>query len=397
MHHRRDRRRLAVGAAATYLVAGAAWILLTDHGALRAGAGRWGGHPPGDGQGLGVRDGQCPGCIHHHQPDAGASGTFRGHHAGGGRQHRRWGHSARSRRKDRGRQSGGGEVAACPRRPGAGGTGPRGVLASLSRQLHRWAIWSSPSGMRPSVPCAGRRSLPTRQSCLPGGNQEVVITVTAAPIRRISDDTVELVVSVMRDETEIEHLERTRDELFASAAHSFKTPLAIIKGQAQLLTLHAHDDRVKATVAAIDRQCDKVDRLIQNLLAAARLRSKTLRFYPRAVDLAPVVAKVGTADAAGDAQPRDRRADRGPLADGAARPGSVRPGAAQSARPCFRNLTTRRNCSADDAIPRPNLPGWACGRRFCPAPPGTNRSTGPPGRFHPRLRVCTLAYVWNDT
>jgi PAS domain S-box-containing protein len=79
----------------------------------------------------------------------------------------------------------------------------------------------------------GETVAPYKAIVFPNRDREVVITATAAPIRRLSDGAVDLVVTVMRDETEIEQLGRTRDELFAAAAHSFKTPLAIIKGQAQ--------------------------------------------------------------------------------------------------------------------------------------------------------------------
>ena len=43
------------------------------------------------------------------------------------------------------------------------------------------------------------------------------------------------VVSVMHDITDTEHLERMRDQFFAAAAHSLKTPLAIIKADVQAL------------------------------------------------------------------------------------------------------------------------------------------------------------------
>jgi two-component system phosphate regulon sensor histidine kinase PhoR len=293
MHHRRDRRRLAIGAAATYLLAGAAWILLTDMALYTL-----------------VRDGSAISRLETAKGWAFAMVSALVVYTITSRMLGRLERSEATMRAVVDSIADGVILLGADGRivdanPAAvrllgvrdaqalEGLGPeefsrRFRVSYIDGRLVQPERYASQRALR------GETIPPYKAVLFPGGSQEVVITVTAAPIRRISDGTVELVVSVMRDETEIEHLERTRDELFASAAHSFKTPLAIIKGQAQLLTLHTHDDRGRAAVAAIDRQCDKVDRLIQNLLAAARLRSKTLRFYPRAVDLAPVVAKVGT-------------------------------------------------------------------------------------------------------
>jgi two-component system, OmpR family, phosphate regulon sensor histidine kinase PhoR len=293
LHHRRDRHRIAVRATLTYLLAGAAWLLLADvalHALIpdRSVLGR-----------LETIEGWMFAAV-----SAGAVYVITGRVL------------TRLERSEATMRAVVGSIA-----DGVLLVGPDGKIVDANpaamRLLgvrdaqgliglgpeefsRRFRVSHADGRLVPPDRLATQRALrgetvgPFKAVVYPDGDKEVVITATSAPIRRLSDGAVELVVSVMRDETEIEQLERTRDELFAAAAHSFKTPLAIIKGQSQLLALHTHDDRARASVAAIDRQCDKVDRLIQNLLAAARLRSKTLRFYPRAVDLAPVVAKVGS-------------------------------------------------------------------------------------------------------
>ena len=128
---------------------------------------------------------------------------------------------------------------------------------------------------------------------------ELVLSVVAAGVRIRADTTAELVVSVMHDITDSENLERLRDQFFAAAAHALKTPVAIIKANAQLLCRHpgAGNGQAMATappqgMAAIIRQCSRIDRMVQNMLVLSRARSRTLRLYFDEVELAPLVAQV---------------------------------------------------------------------------------------------------------
>jgi signal transduction histidine kinase len=120
---------------------------------------------------------------------------------------------------------------------------------------------------------------------------DLVISSTAAAVRGAAGEPAELVVSVLHDITDSEHIESLRDQFFAAAAHSLKTPVAIIKANAQLLSRGAGPQLGKST-AAIDRQCGRIDRLIQNLLVLSRARSRTLQLAPVEVALAPVVEQV---------------------------------------------------------------------------------------------------------
>jgi two-component system, OmpR family, phosphate regulon sensor histidine kinase PhoR len=293
IHHRRDRSRIAVRAAITYLVAGAAWILLTDLVLYAF-----------------VHDGSAISRLETAKGWMFAAVSATAVYAITSRVLARLERSEATMRAvvdsiADGVLLVGADGKIVDANPAAArllGVPDAQALVGVDPQefSRRFRVSYADGRLVPPERFATERALkgeiipPYKAVVYPASDKEVVMTATSAPIRRMSDGAVELVVSVLRDETEIDQLERTRDELFAAAAHSFKTPLAIIKGQAQLLGLHMHDDRARAAVGAIDRQCDKMDRLIQNLLAAARLRSKTLRFYPRAVDLAPVVAKVGT-------------------------------------------------------------------------------------------------------
>jgi two-component system phosphate regulon sensor histidine kinase PhoR len=93
---------------------------------------------------------------------------------------------------------------------------------------------------------------------------------------------------VLHDVTELDQLDRLRDQFFASAAHALKTPVAVIKAQAQLLAIDP-----TRSAAVIERQCGRLGRLIANVVTLSRLRTGTLELHPRSIDCADVVADVG--------------------------------------------------------------------------------------------------------
>ncbi|HEY3518766.1 MAG TPA: PAS domain-containing sensor histidine kinase [Gammaproteobacteria bacterium] len=120
---------------------------------------------------------------------------------------------------------------------------------------------------------------------------ELVISAKAAAVRMSLDEPPELVVSVMHDITDAAQFDRLRDDFFAAAAHSLKTPVAVIKTNAEIVSI---GDAAMASecAAAIQRQCDRIDLLLENLLVLARVGSNTLQLYPSDVDLRPLVERV---------------------------------------------------------------------------------------------------------
>jgi signal transduction histidine kinase len=130
-----------------------------------------------------------------------------------------------------------------------------------------------------------------KASMHPPSGPEIVISATAAAVREKADEPAALVVSVMHDITDTEHLEQLRDQFFAAAAHSLKTPVAIIKTNVQVLSRGAPPELRRPTVA-VERQCDRIDRLVQNLFVIARVRSRTLQLHPDEVDLASLVEQI---------------------------------------------------------------------------------------------------------
>ena len=122
----------------------------------------------------------------------------------------------------------------------------------------------------------------------PPGVDEVVVISTAAQVRRPDAPSAELVVVCMHDVTELERLDRARDEFLSVAAHSLKTPVAIVKTNVQLLRAR-NGEGVQKPAEAIERQCARMERLTENLLTLTRLRAGALRLYLQKLQLGPLV------------------------------------------------------------------------------------------------------------
>jgi len=125
----------------------------------------------------------------------------------------------------------------------------------------------------------------------PPGGDALVISVTAAGVRLQVGEPATWVVSVMHDITAADRLDRMRDQFFAAAAHSLKTPVAIIKADVQALfpAVTPEDTRVAASIA---RQCDRIDRMVQNLLVLSRAHAQTLQLHPSAMELRPLIERI---------------------------------------------------------------------------------------------------------
>jgi PAS domain S-box-containing protein len=146
---------------------------------------------------------------------------------------------------------------------------------------------------------------------------DVHVEITAAPVLDPSGHEVRFAVAVLRDVTEVRQLDEMRDEFLATAAHEFKTPLAIIKAYGQLLQRRSPADATP--LEAVDRQVDRLSRLVQQLLEVARLRRGTHDLRLGAYDLTGQVKEVvermrrqsgGARLLVGDLAPIPVRADR---------------------------------------------------------------------------------------
>lgn len=100
-------------------------------------------------------------------------------------------------------------------------------------------------------------------------------------------------VAVFRDVSRQKELERIRLDFTTTLSHELRTPLAGVKGYLHTL-MHRKareypPEKVQSTLAIINHQVDRLAKLIDDLLEAARLGNQALEVNPRTVDLAPVL------------------------------------------------------------------------------------------------------------
>lgn len=99
--------------------------------------------------------------------------------------------------------------------------------------------------------------------------RDVYVSVAATPVHRPGHPP--LAVSVLRDVSEAHRLDDMREEFLSTAAHEFKTPLAVIKAYAQLMS--RRDAGERRALAVIQRQVDRLTRLLEDILESSRLRA----------------------------------------------------------------------------------------------------------------------------
>ena len=101
-------------------------------------------------------------------------------------------------------------------------------------------------------------------------------------------------ILVFHDLTRLKHLERTREEFVANVSHELRTPLSLIKGYVETLLDGARNNPEVAErfLKIIERNTQRLDLLIQDLLTISALESGRVKLNLQPVDLRPLVEKV---------------------------------------------------------------------------------------------------------
>ncbi|AKU92910.1 ATP-binding protein [Vulgatibacter incomptus] len=123
------------------------------------------------------------------------------------------------------------------------------------------------------------------------GTQKYV-RISSAPIHSANGEILGA-VAVMTDITESVAFDRMKDQFIRVAAHELKTPVAIMKGYAQLALRGAEGSPPAqlSRLEAIDRGSDRIARIVQDLLGISQLQAGGLRLLPKRFDLVKLVTK----------------------------------------------------------------------------------------------------------
>jgi signal transduction histidine kinase len=118
---------------------------------------------------------------------------------------------------------------------------------------------------------------------------------------RVRERTAELTEAnelLRREIAERKRAEEVRDEFLSVAAHELKTPLTSLRGFAQLLLGQLEEGRspnpehLQLGLSSIDRQSEKLARLVSQLLDISRLQAGRLVLERREADLVPLLRGV---------------------------------------------------------------------------------------------------------
>jgi PAS domain S-box-containing protein len=118
--------------------------------------------------------------------------------------------------------------------------------------------------------------------------RDVFVSVSASPVERPRGRP--LAVTVLRDVSRARRLDEMREEFLSTAAHEFKTPLAVVKAYAQLMA--RREPAEAQALAVIQRQVDRLNRLVQHLLDTSRLRLEGDTGHRERFDLAALAGEV---------------------------------------------------------------------------------------------------------
>jgi two-component system phosphate regulon sensor histidine kinase PhoR len=119
------------------------------------------------------------------------------------------------------------------------------------------------------------------------------LQINAAAISNSAGDR-EGTILVFHDLTRLKQLERTREEFVANVSHELRTPLSLIKGYIETLLDGARNDPEVAErfLKIIERNVQRLDLLIQDLLTISALESGRTRLNLRPLELRPLGDKV---------------------------------------------------------------------------------------------------------
>jgi two-component system phosphate regulon sensor histidine kinase PhoR len=125
------------------------------------------------------------------------------------------------------------------------------------------------------------------------GLSERWFQVNAAAITNSAGER-EGTILVFHDLTRLKQLERQREEFVANVSHELRTPLSLIKGYVETLLdgAHANPDVLLRFLKTIERNANRLDLLIQDLLTISALESGRMKLNWQPVDLRALAERV---------------------------------------------------------------------------------------------------------
>ena len=161
--------------------------------------------------------------------------------------------------------------------------------------------WLEPDGMRP-----GRLAVPLRWQAQTTTNLLVIrpregrptpfqtdIAASLAESAALALATTRVIAAEQRNVRRLQYLEVIRTRFVATIAHDLRLPLTVFKGVSQMLRNRRDGfapEQIDQMLANVERQANRLSRLADDLLDAARLEGDHFTLHPESCELAKVVA-----------------------------------------------------------------------------------------------------------
>lgn len=176
--------------------------------------------------------------------------------------------------------------------------------------MHNTALMANPPTLEDSN--AWLRSLDSTGAGGLGGRQDFIgrradgtTLATDVSVARFDDDGRPCYVAVVRDVTERKRIEQMKTEFVSTVSHELRTPLTSIGGSLGLLAAGAAGplgDKAARLVSIAHSNCERLVRLINDILDIEKIESGKMQFDRRRMSLGPLVERsVGANAAFGDA------------------------------------------------------------------------------------------------
>lgn len=150
-----------------------------------------------------------------------------------------------------------------------------------------------------SVGVADERGAGKRQEFI-GRRADGTTFDTEVAISRVSGNSEQLYVAAIRDMTAQKRAEAIKSEFVATVSHELRTPLTSIGGSLGLLEAGAAgplEDKSKRLVTIAHNNCQRLVRLINDILDIEKMESGSIRFDLRRIQLAEVINRTVSANA----------------------------------------------------------------------------------------------------
>jgi two-component system phosphate regulon sensor histidine kinase PhoR len=121
-----------------------------------------------------------------------------------------------------------------------------------------------------------------------------VPVLISASTMRDDDGAVAEILLIFSDLTMIREVERMREDLFQSIVHELRTPLATILMYARLIRegKATQPEKAERFLGVIERESDRLQKMVREMLEVARLESRETQRGPQAVRLNPIFDEI---------------------------------------------------------------------------------------------------------